>query len=156
MQEPELFVAAFQKWIEVFMRNSLRSFILYSKETGLSMSQIGALFHIFKGGSGVSDIGEEMGVSSAAASQMLERLVQQGLILRTEDPRDRRSKKIILTERGQQIMEASIRVRQQWLTEIAGILTPAEREQVTAAMTLLIEKTAQLEQPKSDVIEEIK
>lgn len=146
MQDPDPFIASFQGWIEVFMRNSLRSFLLYSKETGLSMSQIGTLFRIYKGSGGVSDIGEEMGITSPAASQMLERLVQQGLILRSEDPRDRRAKQMVLTEKGQQVLHESIRGQKRWLTSLADILSPAEQEQVAAAMRLLIEKSAQLEQ----------
>ena len=97
------FVASLWEWIEVFMRRSMSNFILYSKESGLSMSQIGALFQIRRGASGVSDIGDDLGVTSAAASQMLERLVQQQLILRSEDPHDRRVKQIVLTEKGRQI-----------------------------------------------------
>lgn len=146
MHEPTSFIASFQEWIEVFMRNSMHSFIVYSKESGLSMSQIGAMFHIYKGSGGVCDIGEDLGITSAAASQLLERLVQQGLILRSEDPLDRRVKKIILTEKGQQILHASIRCRQRWLNSLADILSPAEQEQIVAALTLLIEKAAQLEQ----------
>lgn len=146
MSDPTPFIAAFQKWIEIFMHNSMRSFILYSKESGLSMSQIGALFRIHKGSGGVSDLGEDLGISSAAASQMLERLVQQGLILRSEDPVDRRVKKIVLTEKGQQILHASIRSRQKWLYNLAERLTPSEQEQVMAALTILIEKSALLEQ----------
>jgi DNA-binding MarR family transcriptional regulator len=145
MQEPAPFIASFQKWIQVFMCNSMHSFILYSKESGLSMSQIGAMFHIYRGSHGVCDIGEDLGITSAAASQMLERLVQQGLILRSEDPLDRRAKKMVLTEKGQQVLDASIRCRQRWLNSLADILSPAEQEQIVASLTLLIEKAFQLE-----------
>lgn len=146
MLEHASFVASFQEWIEIFMRNSLHSFILYSKESGLSMSQIGALSHIHRGCGGVSDMGENMGITSAAASQMLERLVQQGLVLRTEDPIDRRAKRLVLTEKGVQVLQESIRHRQKWLDSLADTLTPAEQEQIAAALTLLVEKSARLEQ----------
>jgi DNA-binding MarR family transcriptional regulator len=146
MQESTPFLASFQKWIALFMRNSMNGFILYSKESGLSMSQIGAMFQIFRGGGGVCDIGEDLGITSAAASQMLNRLVQQGLILRSEDPLDRRAKKMVLTEKGQEILHESIRYRQRWLSGLADILSPAEQEQIVAALTLLNEKAAQLEQ----------
>jgi DNA-binding MarR family transcriptional regulator len=146
MQEPDSFVASFQQWIEVFVRVEMRSLLAYLKANGLSMSQIGALFHIYKRGGGVSDVGEELGVTSAAASQMLERLVQQGLILRSEDPLDRRAKKMVLTEKGQQVLQDSIRGREMWLNSLRDTLTPAEREMIVATMTLLIEKASQLEQ----------
>ena len=142
MQSADPFVNTLGEWIEVFMRRSMHNFICYSKEKGLSMSQIGALFRIFRGKSSVSDISDNLGVTSAAASQMLERLVQQGLILRKEDPNDRRVRQIVLTDKGHQILQESIAVRQGWLEN----LTDSQREQVTAALNILIEKANQLEQ----------
>ncbi len=118
--------------------------MLYSKENGLSMSQIGALFQIHRGSSGVSDLGGDLGVSSAAASQMLERLVQQSLITRSEDPKDRRVKQIVLTDKGRQILKESIHARQSWLDELARTISPEEKEQIVGALNILIEKASQL------------
>ncbi len=53
------------------------------------------------GKSGVSEIGGQMGVTNAAASQAVDRLVHLGLIERTEDPDDRRAKRLTLTQAGQ-------------------------------------------------------
>jgi DNA-binding MarR family transcriptional regulator len=123
----------------------------YVKESGFSMSQVSVLFYLYrKGSSGVSDIGEEMGVTSAAASQMLDRLVQQGLILRSEDQHDRRLKHIVLTEKGcqtLQIFRENLHARHAWVDELADKLSPAEQEQVEAALQILIEKAGQLEKP---------
>jgi DNA-binding MarR family transcriptional regulator len=146
MQSADPFVNTLGEWIEVFMRRSMHNFICYSKEKGLSMSQIGALFRIFRGKSSVSDISDNLGVTSAAASQMLERLVQQGLILRKEDPNDRRVRQIVLTDKGRQILQESIAARQGWLENLSRTLTDSQREQVTAALNILIEKANQLEQ----------
>jgi DNA-binding MarR family transcriptional regulator len=145
MQSPDPFVNTLEKWIEVFMRRSMRDFICYSKEKGLSMSQIGALFHIFRGRSSVSDIGDNLNVTNAAASQMLERLVQQGLILRREDPNDRRVKQIVLTDEGRQILKESLAVHQGWLENLARTLSDDEREEITASLKVLIDKANQLE-----------
>jgi DNA-binding MarR family transcriptional regulator len=146
MQSADPFVNTLGEWIEVFMRRSMHNFICYSKEKGLSMSQIGALFRIFRGKSSVSDISDNLGVTSAAASQMLERLVQQGLILRKEDPNDRRVRQIVLTDKGRQILQESIAARQGWLENLSRTLSDSQREQVTAALNILIEKANQLEQ----------
>ncbi len=147
MQSDDPFVNTLGKWVEVFMRRSMHNFITYSKEKGLSMSQIGALLRIFRGGrSSVSDIGDNLGVTSAAASQMIERLVQQGLILREEDPDDRRVRQIVLTDKGRQILQETIAARQGWLENLAHTLSDSEREQITAALNILIEKANQLEQ----------
>ena len=109
------------------------------------MSQLGALFHIqHTGSSGVTDLGENLGVSSAAASQLLERLVQQGLILRSEDPMDRRVKQLVLTEKGTLTLEESYLARQGWLNDLEHTLSTAEKEQVAAALKILIDKSKQL------------
>jgi len=146
MQSAEPFVQSLQDWIDVFMRRSMHKMILFSKESGFSTSQLGALFRIYHHSTGVSDIGHELGITSAAASQMLDPLVQQGLILRTEDPRDRRVRQIALTDKGQQILQQSINARQAWLDELAVHLTPAEKEQVIAALHLMINAAKQIEE----------
>jgi DNA-binding MarR family transcriptional regulator len=145
MSSSDPFVNTLHSWIEVLMCRSVHNFILYSKESGLSMSQVGALFRIHRITSGVSDLGDNLGITKAAASQMLERLVQQGLILRTEDPNDRRSKIIILSEKGCQTLQAIMDARQEWLNDLAVTLAPNEKEQITSALNILIEKTKQIE-----------
>lgn len=147
MQSIDPFIVTLGKWIEIFMRHSMRNVIHYSKVSGLSMSQIGAMFHIHRGASGVSDLGDDLGVTSAAASQMLERLVQSHLILRSEDPHDRRVKQLILTDKGRQILQESLHARQGWLDDLAGALSPGEKEQIITSLNILIGKASQLEQP---------
>jgi DNA-binding MarR family transcriptional regulator len=135
-----------QTWVEVFMRHSMRNFIRYARQSGLSVPQLGALLHIQRENcSGVSNLGDHLGVTSAAASQMLERLVQQGLILRTDDPNDRRVKQLVLTDKGKRVLQEGIRARQGWLDDLSEMLSTSEQAQVTAALNILIEKTTQLE-----------
>jgi MarR family transcriptional regulator, organic hydroperoxide resistance regulator len=145
MQPTDPFSSTLHKWVEIFMRRSMRSFMLFSKENNLSMSQIGALFHIYRGASGVSDIGDDLGITSAAASQMLEQLVRLELILRSENQRDRRVKQLVLTDKGRQVLQDSLHARQGWLDDLGKDLSPAEKEQVIAALQILIEKANQQE-----------
>ncbi len=134
------------EWMRLVMRRSMRNFILYAKEKNYSVAQLNALFRIHhKGACGISDLGEEMGVTSAAASQLLDKLVQQGLAVRTEDPLDRRNKRVALTEAGERIVQESMAARQSWLDRLADKLTPAEQEQVNHSLRLLIEKAETLE-----------
>ena len=146
MQDVDPFAVTLKKWVVVFMRSSMRNFIFYIKERGLSMSQIGALFLIHRGSSSVSDIAEELGITNAAASQMLERMVQQNLILRSEDPNDRRVKQVMLTDDGRQLVRESIAARQGWLDNLAQALSVCEKEQIGTALNILIDKATQIEQ----------
>ena len=148
MEQADPFVDTLQKWMEVSIHRSIRHFICYAREHGLSMSQLGALFQIHhKGSSGVTDLGDKLGVTSSAASQMLERLVQQDLVLRSEDPSDRRVKQIILTDKGLQVVEESMHTRQRWVFDLAENLSDAEKGTIVPALNLLIDKASHLGQP---------
>jgi DNA-binding MarR family transcriptional regulator len=138
-------VNALQNWMELFMRRSMRNFIFFCKENNISLSQMNTLFHLqHKGTCGVSEVGEHLGVTNAAASQILDRLVQQTLVARSEDPNDRRVKQIEITKKGQHLLEEGIRARQNWWADLESRLSPEEQEQVVAALNVLIEKTAEL------------
>lgn len=135
-----------REWLRVTMRFSMRHFMQFAKQNNYSISQLNALFRLrHKGACGVSDLGEEMGVTNAAASQLLDKLVQQGLVERAEDPQDRRNKLITLTEAGLRVSEQSMQARQGWLDQLAASLTPKEQRQVQAALQLLIERAKALE-----------
>ena len=150
MHKNTMFIDALQAWAQAFMHHSMRAFIHYIKEQNLSMSQIGALFHIkHKGSCGVSDISEDLGVTNAAVSQMLERLVQQGLIHRAEDPRDRRAKRIELTNAGHTFLQDAMKARLHWFETLAGTLSEEEQERAGHILQLLADKTKELEKAKS-------
>ena len=137
----DTFIAALQEWLEVSRRNSMHHYFRFARENGLSMSHFGAMFHILRRGTcGVTDLGEHLCVSSAASSQMLDRLVQQGLILRAEDPNDRRGKQITLTEKGHQLLNEGVHARQDWMIELADSLTPSEKEVIMKGLNLLNER----------------
>jgi len=138
--------SALQEWAAVSMRRSMRRLARHAKASGLSMPQLGTLLHIQgKGAMAVSDIGSHMGVTDAAASQMLDRLVAQGLVARSEDPDDRRVRQIVLTPEGSRRVKEGLQVRMSWLDGLSDLLSPSEQEQVVSALKLLIEKAALLD-----------
>ena len=146
MPAADQFSATLQAWVAVFMRHSMRNFLQYARENGLSMSQVNTLFHIHRrGGCSVTEVAENLGVTNAAASQMLERLVQQELILRTEHPMDRRTKQLVLTEKGVNTVQEGIQARQGWLDDLVNMLSAPEKEQMATTLNILIDKTRQLE-----------
>ena len=148
MPEVDPLVNTLELWIDVFMRRSMQNLIHYARKSGLSMSQLGTLYHLSRmGSSGVSEIGDLLGVTSAAASMMLDRLVQQDLIERSEDPRDRRVKQVVLTGRGRRVLEESTRTRKAWLNDLAKTLSDPEKATITEALDLLVERVNQFEQP---------
>ena len=145
MTHEDAFIATFHKWMELFMHRSMRSYMHYAREKGLSRSMIGTLFHLsHRDHAGVTDLGEHLGVSSAAASQMLERLVDEGMIQRSEDPEDRRMKLITLTEKGSQVIKESVSARLGWLDELTANFTEEEKTQITSALELIIDRAEEM------------
>lgn len=145
-RSPEGLEATLRVWTDLFMRRSMQGMVRSSKGMGLSVSQVMALFQIYRRGSyDVSEIGGELGVTSAAASQLLEGLAQRELITRVEDPHDRRIRRILLTEEGRRALQR-IRGRERWTHGLACALTAAEQERVIAALRILIEKAGHLEE----------
>jgi DNA-binding MarR family transcriptional regulator len=127
-----------REWSEVFMHRSMRDFKRFMDETDLSFSQISVLMRLKHGGrSGVSDIGGQMGVTNAAASQSVDRLVNLGLVERTEDPDDRRAKRLSLTQAGRTLIDRGIEARSRWVEGVTEALTPEQQSMIISALTLL-------------------
>jgi DNA-binding MarR family transcriptional regulator len=145
MAGSDKFLDALHEWTGISMRNSMHDFLRFSREKGMSLSQIGALFRIRRGGCSVSDISGELGITAAAASQMLDSLAQQDFIRRSEDPNDRRVRQIVLTEKGRKVLLESIHTRQRWMHSLVNQLNGQEQLQVASALELLVEKAKQLE-----------
>lgn len=140
----------FNEWMNLTMRNSLGNFMRYAKEKNYSIPQLKTLIHLAHHQEcNVSGLGEEFGVTNAAISQVMDKLVQQGLVLRSEDPQDRRQKVLVLTEEGKQIAQESQLERHKWLTNLINNLSQQEIEQIDAALRLLIEKAASIEENNS-------
>jgi len=149
MTDPQQFTQVLHDWAEIFMRRSMRDFIQFSKDSGLSVTQLSTLFRLHhKGFCGVSEIGDHLGITNAAASQMVERLVQLRLLERAEDPRDRRVKHLTLTVKGQELVQESIHARRRWMEELTNALTPQEHGLIIDALTILTAAARQLETSK--------
>lgn len=86
---------------QMFTRRSLRGMLSLVQERGLSMPQMATLFLLrAQGPHSVSAIAAHLGLSLAATSHLVERLVQQDLVTRQEDPDDRRQKRVTLAAGG--------------------------------------------------------
>ena len=143
------FTAVLHDWAEVFMRRSMRDLVQFTKDSGMSMTQLSSLMHLHhQGVCGVSDIGAHLGVTNAAASQMIERLVQQGLLERSEDPLDRRVKQVRVTGKGRKLIEDGIEARRYWMEDLTIALTPEEQALITRALVLLTHAALRLERPE--------
>ena len=137
-------------WMDVFMHRSMRGWNQFAKSTGLSMPQFSILMQLhYKGACGMSAISERFDVSAAAASQLVDKLVQAGYIERTEDPSDRRAKLLKLSTNGTKLVEAGIQERYRWMDELTSRLSAAQQTKISEALSLLTEAARQMEQRES-------
>ncbi|HWS23807.1 MAG TPA: MarR family transcriptional regulator [Anaerolineales bacterium] len=133
-------------WMHITTRTNMKRMHIFAKDNGFSMSQINAMFRIhYRGAISISDLSAETDVSPAAASQMIDKLVNQGYVSRIEDPIDRRNRIIDLTKTGHEIVEKSKEERTAWLNQLAACFSPAEQEMIEKAMKLLIQKTLEID-----------
>lgn len=147
MTESLQFSNSLRQWMDVFMHRSMRSWHLFVKSTGLTMPQFSILMQLhYKGSCGMSEISEHFDISNAAASQLVEKLVQGGYIERDEDPNDRRAKQIQLTSKGRKLIEMGVNERYRWMDDLTSKLSAEEKIQVAESFKVLTEAAAQLEE----------
>ena len=139
-----------RQWTDVFATRSMHDWSRYVKSTGLSMPQFSILMQLhYKGACGMSEISERFDVSAAAASQLVDKLVQAGYIERTEDPSDRLAKLLKLSTNGSKLVDDGIQERYRWMDELTTKLSAAEQTQISAALAILTEAARQMDQQKT-------
>ena len=146
MTKSPQFSQAIRSWMDVFMHRSMRGWGLFAKSTGLSMPQFSVMMQLHhRGNCAVGDISERFDITNAAASQLVDKLVQNGFIKWDEDPRDRRAKMLNLTDKGRDLIQRGIEERYRWVDELAGTLTAEERAKVTEALNIMTQAAKELE-----------
>jgi DNA-binding MarR family transcriptional regulator len=140
------FTQAIRSWMDVFMNRSMRGWGLFAKSTGLSMPQFGLLMQMHhKGACGMSQVSERFEITPAAASQLVDKLVQNGFIQREEDPNDRRAKLLNLTDKGRDLIQRGMQERYRWVEQLAERLSAEERAQVSEALNIMTHAAQELE-----------
>ena len=132
------FAPSISTWMDIFLQRSMGNWWRFARSTGLSMPQFSLMSQMYhRGACGMSGISERFELTPAAASQMVDKLVQSGYIVREEDPNDRRAKLLKLTDKGRQLIEQGNEERHHWVNDLAGKLTMEERAQIVVALELM-------------------
>jgi len=147
MTEKDQFPQITRQWMDIFMHRSMQSWSHFAKSTGLSMPQFSILMQVHhRGNCAIGDISERFDITSAAASQLVDKLVQAGYLERAEDPSDRRAKVLNLTDKGHSFVGQGIHERHRWLDELVKNLSAEEKAKVSEALTILTEAAQRLEE----------
>ena len=116
--------------------------------TGLSTAEADVLSSIGRVGAGrlrMVDIADEMMLSKSGVTQLVDRLVACGLLVRELSERDRRLVYAVLTARGQVIYERNVAVFASVAREyFAEVLTAKDLRTLTKLLTQVVVSTSDL------------
>lgn len=140
MKSETEFLKTLENWAKFYFFQSLTDFFNYLKHTDLSLLQAYALVYLFyKGPTKISELCEHMMVSPQAASQLVDRLQKLEMVARVADPDDRRVRKIIVLEKGEEFVQENFKYSQSWLTEIPGDIDPEQAVQIAEFLSMLMQ-----------------
>ncbi len=146
MTDSSQITTSLREWVEITTHRTMRDQARYVKSLGFSMPQFFMLMQVhYRKQCGISDLSEHMEITTAAASQTVEKLVQAGLLERTEDPNDRRARQVTLSPRGRDLIDKSIAERFRWLYSLVEDLSDEEKVKVTDALGILTEASRKLD-----------
>jgi DNA-binding MarR family transcriptional regulator len=116
-----------------------------ARQAGLSTSELHSLRHLMDTPMGPVDLARSLGVTSAAASGVVDRLVARGHAQRRPHPGDGRRTEVLITESGRLEVFARLAPMFAALAELDTLLSDEERALVerylrgaTAAMRVLL------------------
>jgi len=85
---------------------------------------------LHKGPTPVNRIGARVGLTSGSITTAVDRLERRGLVERRNDPGDRRTRVVHLTDAGRRMIACAFADHEKAMEEAAAGLTAAEREQL--------------------------
>jgi len=128
-----------KEWSERFISRSMRNYMRFVKASGLSLSHFSILMHLYyRGPNDISEMGGHLDISVAAASQLINRLVDEQLVDRAESPQDRRVRQLTLTAKGRTLIEKAIEFRNQWIESLHVTLSEKQLETISASLRDLV------------------
>jgi MarR family 2-MHQ and catechol resistance regulon transcriptional repressor len=84
---------------------------------------------LHKGPTPVNTIGQKVHLTSGSITAAVDRLVAKGLVTRCNQPEDRRTRMVHLTDAGRRLVEGAFREHQAAMERVTGGLNKAERAQ---------------------------
>jgi len=107
----------------------------------LTFSQVKALYLLLERAPlSPKGLSEALGLSLPAVSRAVEQLVVRGMVRRSEDPDDGRSRRLALTAKGERAIEGLVQLRLAGVKRFVAGLEPKEREALMAGLTPLMQR----------------
>jgi MarR family transcriptional regulator, organic hydroperoxide resistance regulator len=101
-------------------------------DLGLTIAHVKSLFYIFNEGSiNFRQLAAAMKVTPSNVTGIIDRLVDQGLVSRTENPEDRRMLMLRLTEKGENLIN---NLRERRISQMSAILSRMTEDELDAVL----------------------
>lgn len=99
-------------------------------DVGLSLAKLAALHRLSEAGESLplGQLADRLSCVKSNVTQLVDRLEADGLVNRTADPNDRRSRLAVLTDAGKAAYSKGSDIKMQIERELFGVLTPTESE----------------------------
>lgn len=110
-----------------------------SREADFSLAQYRVLMLVKRRGAmSIHDLQRQLNIAQSTASEMVERLVQQNLLLREKDPNDRRITVFKLSKRAEKILERRRDVMNDCYRKVLEPLTADEQIELVEALETIL------------------
>ncbi len=117
-----------------FIRTEMRR----NGASALSVPQLRALSFLDRNpGSCLFHVADHLGVTTPTASVIVDRLVRRGLLLRSEDPQERRRLVLTLTPKGSRHLEQARSATRTWIAEVLAPLPRPALRRIEEGISLL-------------------
>lgn len=112
---------------------------------GMTMTQASVVMLLMhEGRKTMTEVASALGVSKSAATQLLEGLIERGVVERTQDENDKRVAYVAVSRKGLQHFRRMHRGGAKHLTELFDLLDDTELEQIEAITKKLAERAKEL------------
>ena len=129
--------------VEAELRERLR----VEHATTLPRFDVLAALHRAEKGLKMSELSGVLRVSNGNVTGIVDRLVQDGLIMRVPVEDDRRAMRVRLTQRGREVFQKKARDHETWVNELLGMIDPREAEQMMTALERIARHGREEEKP---------
>ena len=132
-----------QRLIALVNRKSAGESTSLMHASGLTMPQIVALFALRRAPATISDLAGRLRLSLPATSQLVERLVEGGLIDRAQSAEDRRVRQVSILPAGLRFLEQFGAMRAREIEDALRSIGPETRALLASALTRVVAELQQ-------------
>lgn len=114
---------------------AIRARMREGRAEGISVPQFRAMLFVRRHpGTDLSSVAEHLGASMPSASELVSRLVRDGLMARTADPASRRRVQLVLSDEGDRLLSDARGRTLDWLTGRLATSSPERLARIEAAL----------------------